>query len=246
MPSEPIAPRGQPTPVALITGASSGVGEELCVLLASRGWRVAAVARSASKLAALSARQAGIQPVVADVTDHAAITAAVARVESELGPITALVNNAAVFEMRAFAEQDPATIAAIIDTNLKGTLWVTHAVVPRMLARRAGRIVNIASVAGTRGIPGQAAYCASKHGMVGFAEALAQELLPAGITVSTICPGGIDTPLWTGPDGANPYPGDREKLISPREIAELVEFVLTRPAGTVYKRITLFPGNEWH
>jgi len=132
----------------------------------------------------------------------------------------------------------------IIDVNLKGTLYCTRLTIPHMIARRRGRIINISSVAGVRGIPGQAAYCASKHGMNGFADALAQELIPHGIVVSSICPGGIDTPLWN--KETNPYPGDIDKVIKPDEIVDMVEFLLNQPPGTMYKRIVVFPTNEWH
>ena len=79
--------------------------------------------------------------------------------------------------------------------------------------------------------------------MVGFGDTLSQELLPHGVAVSTICPGGIETPLW---DGGAGYPGDRSKLMTAEEVAEAVEFLLTRPASSVYRRMILFPGNEWH
>ena len=107
-----------------------------------------------------------------------------------------------------------------------------------------GRIIQVASVAGIRGIEGQASYCASKHGMVGFSDALAQELIPHGIPVATICPGAIDTPLWD-PE-TNPYPGDVSRTIQPEELVDLVMFVLAQPARTLFKRVVLFPNNEWH
>ena len=154
------------------------------------------------------------------------------------------MNNAAVFQWRDFWTQELEVMANIIDTNLKGTLFCTRLVLPYMLPRKRGRIINVASVAGIHGIPGQAAYCTSKHGMIGFADALAQELQPHGIKVTTICPGGIDTELWDPVH--NPYPGDKEPLIKPEEMADLIEFLLTRPDSTIYRRVILFPDNEWH
>jgi 3-oxoacyl-[acyl-carrier protein] reductase len=229
----------------VITGASSGVGESLSLRLARQGKKIFAVARSEDRLRDLEAQgQGAIVPVPLDLTSPDQIAAAYESIEREAGPIEVLVNNAGIFEMRDFWTQDVGTIERIIDTNLKGTLYCTRLVLPYMLERKQGRIVNIASVAGTRGIPGQVTYCASKHGMVGMAEALAQELQPHGIKVTTICPGGIDTPLWN--EKTNPYPGKLEQLIAPDEIAELVEFILTRPATTIYKKLILFPEDEWH
>ena len=104
--------------------------------------------------------------------------------------------------------------------------------------------MNISSVAGVRGISGQARYCASKHGMVGFADALSQELISHKIQVATICPGAIDTPLWD-PE-KNPYPGDISKTIQPSEIVNLVCYLLAQPDHSIFKRIVMFPSNEWH
>jgi NAD(P)-dependent dehydrogenase (short-subunit alcohol dehydrogenase family) len=158
------------------------------------------------------------------------------------------VNNAAIFALADFGTQEITEIAQMIATNLSGTIYCTRAVVPYLLARKAGRIINVASVAGTHGIPNQAVYCATKHGVVGFADSLAQELQPQGITVSTICPGGIDTPLWSHApgDGGQPYPGDVSKTLPVDEVCEWIEFAMTRPAGTVPKKLVFFPSVEWH
>ncbi|MBA3684221.1 MAG: SDR family oxidoreductase [Planctomycetes bacterium] len=234
--------------ITVVTGASSGLGEALARRLAARGDTVVAIARSRERLEALARAQPGIVPIAADIADRAAVETAVARVEAEVGPIGALVNNAAVFAMQPLQDQQPAEIEAQIATNLLGTIWITRAVVPHLLRRRSGRIVMVASVAGIRGIPGQSVYCASKHGMLGFADALAQELLPHGVLVSSLCPGAIDTPLWSHApgDGGVPYPGDLGQALPLGEACALVEFLLDRPPGTVCKRLIAFPTNEWH
>jgi len=229
--------------VTIVTGASSGLGALLVRRLAAAGKTVAAIARSADRLAAVAKDDARIIPVTADVADWDAAAATVERLEREHGPVEALINNAAVYHRRPFIEEKPAEVSRMLRTNVEGVMAWSLAVAPRMVARRGGRIVNIASVAGIHGIPGQAVYCASKHAVVGFGDTLSQELLPHGVAVSTICPGGIETPLW---DGGAGYPGDRSKLMTAEEVAEAVEFLLTRPASSVYRRMILFPGNEWH
>jgi 3-oxoacyl-[acyl-carrier protein] reductase len=236
--------------VVFITGASSGVGARLAVRLAQQGQTVVAAARSQERLQAVVA-QAGsgrIVPLVLDVADADAVMAAIATVEKDIGPIATLVNNAAIFALADFGEQDLGEIGRMIATNLSGTIYCTRAVVPYFLRRKQGRIINVASVAGTHGIPNQAVYCATKHGVVGFADSLAQELQPHGITVSTICPGGIDTPLWSHSpgDGGQPYPGDVSKTLPVDEVCEWIEFAMTRPAGTVPKKLVFFPSVEWH
>jgi 3-oxoacyl-[acyl-carrier protein] reductase len=228
----------------VVTGASSGVGEALVRRLAGQGRRVYAVARSAEKLRRLEKEVPDcIVAVPLDVTDAAAVRTVIERIESER-PIDALVNNAAIYQRTPFAEQALRKVDEIIDTNVKGTLYPTHAVLPAMIRRKRGRIVMVNSVAGTRGIVNEAVYCAGKHAIIGFSDALMQELIPHNIQVAVLNPGGIDTPLWNR-DG-NSYPGDKTKLLKPEEVAEMVQFVLDAPDRTLFKRMVFFPTGEWH
>ena len=229
----------------VITGATRGVGEALSLRFAHQGKKVFALARTEVQLASLIERGgSGIIPFAVDISDREAVADAIHRIEQNHGGIDVLINNAGVVQNKLFSEQDFEVMDRIIDVNLKGTLYVTRIALPKMIERRHGRIINISSVAGTRGIFGQVAYCASKHGMNGFADALAQEVVKHNIGVATICPGAIDTPLWD--KETNPYPGDLTKVIQPGEIVDMVEFLLNQPVGTMYKRIVVFPTNEWH
>ena len=229
----------------LITGATRGVGEALTLRFAGQGRKVFALARTQEQLDSLVQRGgSGVIPFALDISDRDAVEATITEIESHHGGIDVLINNAGIVQNIEFAEQDIEVMERILDVNLKGALYCTRLAVPHMIARQRGRILNISSVAGVRGIHGQAAYCASKHGMNGFADALAQELIPHNIGVATICPGGIDTPLWD--KEKNPYPGDIDKTIRPGEIVDMVEFLLQQPVGTMYKRIVVFPTNEWH
>ncbi len=234
--------------LAVVTGASRGVGEALALRLAEEGWRVAALARTEEQLNALATKaesmSGSIVPCPVDVSDASAITGVINSLEAEHGPIGLLVNNAAIVQNNPFAGQSLDRLDEIIDINLKGTMYATHATIQHMIPRKSGKIINISSVAGVRGITGQATYCASKHGMVGFADSLTQELIPHNIQVATICPGAIDTPLWD-PE-TNPYPGDITKTIQPGEIVDLVMYLLQQPNHTLFKRIVMFPTNEWH
>ena len=236
-------------PIILVTGASRGVGEALVWKLAAKGHTVAALARSEETLQVLADKadaeqlSGTILPCPVDLRDSDAVQQCIGSLEAR-GPIETLVNNAAVVENIPFAQQSVEQIDAIVDSNLKGTLYCTHAVLQHMIPRKAGKIVNVSSVAGIRGISGQVSYCASKHGMVGFADALTQELIPHNIQVATICPGAIDTPLWD-PE-VNPYPGDISKAIQPGEIVDLITYILAQPDHSIFKRIVVFPSNEWH
>lgn len=228
----------------VITGASSGIGKCLALSLAGKGKKVFAIARGAEKLKELEAMGSGnITGLQVDVTRADQVSAAIEQIE-KISPIDVLVNNAAVYERRLFWEQNIDAIDTMVDINLKGPLYCTRLVVPHMIERKRGYIVNICSMAGLHGVQMETIYCATKHGMVGFADSLAQELQPFGVHVTTICPGGTSTPLWD--DLKNPYPGDKTKITRPEEVAELVEFILSRPENTMYKRVELFPMVEWH
>jgi len=228
----------------VITGASSGIGKCLALSLARQGKRVFGLARGAEQLNQLEKEGNGnITGMQVDVSDAKQIAAAFEEIEKST-PIDVLVNNAAIYEKRLLWDQDLDTIDNMININLKGSIYCARLVVPYMLERKRGYIVNICSMSGKRGHKKETIYCATKHGMVGFADSLAQDLQPFGIHVTTICPGGTSTPLWD--EQKNPYPGDKSKITKPEEIAELVEFILSRPDNTVYKRIELFPMVEWH
>jgi NAD(P)-dependent dehydrogenase (short-subunit alcohol dehydrogenase family) len=229
--------------LAVVTGGSQGAGLEICSQLLHAGWKVAAIARSSESLNEAKAKLgSGFHVFSADVRNFSVLEKTFTAIKENLGPIQLLINNAAVFKMKPFAEFSAEEIDNIIDTNLKGTIFTTLHALKNM--KEGARIVNIASVAATHGIPKQAVYCASKFGMDGFAEALGQELVQRKIFVTTICPGGIDTPLW---NPSNPYPGgSTEPLLKPADIANAVKYVAQLPKNVILKNMTLFPENEWH
>ena len=135
-------------------------------------------------------------------------------------------------------------IDSIIDINLKGTMYCTLEFVKNMKQKNTtGRIINIASVASIHGIENQAVYCASKYGLNGFSEALNQELIKDNISITTIFPGGVDTPLW---NEKNEYPGNKNDLLKTGDIVNLIEKILDLENRIILKNLTIFPSNEWH
>lgn len=234
--------------IMVVTGASSGVGEALTLHFAAREHTVYALARSGDKLqrmveSAEAKATEHIRPLTCDVRSLNQVQQCFDRVLNEQGRVDVLINNAGVVKMQPFHQQEVGSIDWMIDTNLKGAMYCTRMVVPGMIERGSGRIINIASVAGVWGMKDQVIYCASKHGLVGFGDALGRELAPRGVQVVTLCPGGIDTPLW---GDHNPYPGREKRLISTAELVDLVSFILQQPSGTLYKKVVFFPTVEWH
>ena len=184
--------------VALVTGASSGIGAATSRALAAAGARIALVARSADRLADLAASLGADRAAAfaCDVRDPAAVATTVEAVGTRLGPIDLLVNNAGIGRYRAFLETPIEETTAILDTNLHGALHFTRAVLPDMLTRRRGHIVNVASIAARIGSRNHAIYCASKFALAGFTESLAYELDGTGVGITLVNPGVIDTPFF--------------------------------------------------
>jgi NAD(P)-dependent dehydrogenase (short-subunit alcohol dehydrogenase family) len=185
-------------PVWFITGCSTGFGRELAALVLARGWRVVVTARDAARVADLATGQEDRALAVSlDVTDAAAIAAAVAAAEAKFGRVDVLVNNAGYGYQASIEEGDDAEIRAQFDANVFGLFAMTRAVLPGMRARRQGAIVNVTSVAGLVGFPSSGYYAASKHAVEGFSDALAAEVAPLGLSVTCVEPGPFRTD-WAG------------------------------------------------
>ncbi len=184
---------------ALITGASTGIGLALARELAARGWRVALAARRTelleAEVAALTAAGRTAMAVTCDVADAAAVAAAVAQVEAAWGPIDLAIANAGLGDPKPVTQMALVDAEYIMRVNFLGMLHLFDAVRPSMLARGAGQFVGVASLAGLRGLPMSAIYSASKAAMQAFLEAARIELKPHGITVTTVNPGFVKTPL---------------------------------------------------
>jgi len=186
--------------VALITGGGRGIGRAIALRLATDGLAVAIGARTREQVEDTARAAAGRALALrVDVSDADSIAAAVERTTRELGAIDVLVNNAGVAESAPFVKTEPDFWERHFAINVRGPYLLTRAVLPGMLERRWGRVINVASLAGLFGSPYVTAYTASKHALVGFTRALATEVSGKGVTVNALCPGFTATDIvWNG------------------------------------------------
>jgi NADP-dependent 3-hydroxy acid dehydrogenase YdfG len=209
--------------VALVTGASRGIGAAVAHVLSARGVRLGLASRSGDDL--------GIEDAVAAPCDVRRLDdlESLARATSErFGGIDILVANAGVGAYGPFLELPPDQLEEMIDVNVKGTLYAVRATLPYLVKSDGADIVTVASEAGRRGLPFEAVYCASKFAQVGFTRALDHELREQGVRCTNVCPGGVATDFAMG-RGRTPEMPELKGMMSSEDVAEVVLFVLTRP-----------------
>jgi NADP-dependent 3-hydroxy acid dehydrogenase YdfG len=230
--------------VAVITGASSGIGEATARALAASGYRLALLARRADRIEALADELGnGAIAIQADVTDRDSVVKAADRVKTELGGTDVLVNNAGVMLLAPFNGEGHDDHRRMIEANLLGAITVTEAFLDQ-LVDGGGDLVNLSSVAGRTARPGNAVYAATKWGLNGWSESLRQELQP-GVRVMVIEPGAVATELTdhiTNPDAKQAAERMYQQLaITADDIAEVIAFAVTRPRRMTLNEILVRP-----
>ena len=229
----------------LVTGASRGIGRATALAFAAEGARVSALARTEAALDELERSGEGGEGAIAgrvcDVADRDRTADVLASARESDGPVDVLVNNAGTFLWKAFLATEPAEWDRVLATNLSAAFHLCRAVVPEMIARRSGRIVNIASIHGLHGDANLTAHCAAKFGLVGFTQALARELRDHNVTVNAVCPGTTDNREPEQPARSSPL---SEKL-RPEDVASAVLWLASdEAAGVTGASIEIYGGTH--
>lgn len=212
--------------VAVVTGAGSGMGQLAAWHLAEQGAHVAALDIDDAGLTTTAARD-GVTPMTVDVTDRAAVERAVKQVGAELGEIDRVMNAAGIARVGPLAEQDPEDIMRLMTINYGGTVLVNAAIVPGMLERGRGEVVNFASLAGWIPQAKMGAYCATKFALVAYSEALWMENRARGLKIACVCPPAVATPML--PDFfAQPEKRKKAMAIPPEAVVAAIEKALAK------------------
>ncbi|MBU8879651.1 3-ketoacyl-ACP reductase [Bacillus sp. FJAT-29790] len=208
---------------ALITGAGRGIGRATAIAFAKEGINVGLIGRTFENLENVAKELEGygvnVTAAVADVSENESVMVAVEHIKSELGPIDILINNAGIGKFGKFLDLSPEEFKNIIDVNLMGVYYVTRAVLPDMIERNSGDIINISSTAGQKGAPVTSAYSASKFGVLGLTESLMLEVRKHNIRVSALTPSTVATDLAFQ---ENLTDGNPEKVMQPEDLAEVM------------------------
>ena len=234
--------------VALVTGGGQGIGRGISEVLGGQGFRVAIadlnVGTAQDTARAVTEAGGTAMAVPADITDTASVLAAVKTVAQELGPVEVAVNNAGWDDFMSFVDTTEDFWDRILEVNFKGALRVTQAVVPGMMERGWGRVINIGSDAGRVGSSLEAVYSGAKGGIIAFTKTLAREVAAKGITANTVCPGPTDTPALRSFAGNSGQDGEKviaamtravpmRRLAQPSDVAAAVAFFASDATGYI-------------
>ena len=231
--------------VTVVTGASTGVGLAVAKRFAQSGSHIVLAARTADDLrdaqAEVQELGADVLAVPTDVSDREQCFALIEQTMERFGRVDVLVNNAGIGLYKPVEDVLPEDLDRTLAVNFRGAMYCAQAAYNQMRERGSGHIINVASIAGKTGLPGESAYNASKFAMVGFGQSLKKEAIHHGVRVDNVCPGGIDTPFWE----KVPNPPDTSNFLTANDVAGLVVYVASTSERMVFDDITVNPKNEF-
>ena len=222
--------------VAVVTGAGRGIGQAVAIELGRMGAKVAVASRGRAELEQTAKAIGNASVIPTDVRKKDEIQRLLEQVTTTLGPIDILVNAAGIGIMGKLVDFKDEDFETVIQTNLRSIFFTCRYVLPSMVERKTGHIVNIASIAGKVGSATRAVYCASKFGVVGFTESLAEEVRQYNIRVSVVCPGSTDTAFHAGATS-----DQKSRMLSPFDVAHAVRMIVTQEPNSFISEIVMRP-----
>lgn len=236
---------------AFITGAGRGIGKAIAEVFVREGAAVALAARTETEINTLRDQIINTGgkaiAVIMDLTSEESIKQAIAKAQSDLGPIDLLLNNAGIIALDKIAHASTETWDDIMSTNVRGVFLTCREVLPQMMERKSGRIINVGSMAGRRGYAEQGAYCASKHALVGLSKVLAIETQAYGIRVQMLSPGGVLTGLSSDLRSSRGEPEDSPEWMTSEEVAQGALYLCTQNSAAFTDELVLrrFASEPW-
>lgn len=238
-------------PIAVVTGAGKGVGRAVTLAFLEKGIHVIGVTRSKEDLDDImketetirTNQETTFHPVVGDVSEPSTVMEVLEELKPYENRVDILINNAGVGIYKSFEDLTTEDYDTMMDSNMKSTFLFTKSIAPLMKERKYGHIVNVSSVAGKKGLPGESIYCASKFAQVGFAQALDYEMREHGVKVSSICPGGIRTNFAIGTGRSHEDP-EMEDFLEAEDVVKAILFVIDQSPKSRVIELFLRPMSE--
>ncbi len=226
---------------AIVTGASSGIGKEVALMLLQSGAQVSLVSRNPDRILGDLPANSNAKGYAIDLGDIAQVAAKMQAIVADMGGVDILINNAGMAYIGEIIDMPLDEWQKLFDLNLTSVFQCLQATLPTMRSQKSGTIINVASVAGKQGFPNWAAYCASKFALLGLTQAIAAEEQPHGIKIMSICPGSVDTPLWDTLGDKVPPSFNRSAMLRPATVAEAIMTLVNLPADAVINDFVLMP-----
>jgi NAD(P)-dependent dehydrogenase (short-subunit alcohol dehydrogenase family) len=226
---------------AIVTGASSGIGKEVALMLLQAGAQVSLVSRNPDRILGDLPANSNAKGYAIDLGDISQVAAKMQAIVADMGSVDILINNAGMAYIGEIIDMPLDEWQKLFDLNLTSVFQCLQATLPTMRSQKSGTIINVASVAGKQGFPNWGAYCASKFALLGLTQAIAAEEQPHGIKIMSICPGSVDTPLWDTLGDKVPPSFNRSAMLRPATVAESIMTLVNLPADAVINDLLLMP-----
>lgn len=226
---------------AIVTGASSGIGKEVSLMLLQAGAEVSLVSRNPDHILHELPKGSKAKGYAIDLGDISEVATKMQAIVTEMGGVDILINNAGMAYIGELIDMPLTEWQKLFDLNLTSVFQCLQAVLPTMRSQKSGTIINVASIAGKQGFPNWGAYCASKFALLGLTQAIAAEEQPHGIKVMSICPGSVDTPLWDTLGDKVPPSFNRAAMLRPATVATSIMTLVNLPDDAVINELVLMP-----